>query len=229
MPDAHPTSSATPDTAAARDIMVDGQLRPNRVTDPRIIDTMRRLPRERFVPAALAPLAYIDDDLKLTANRVLMRPLVLARLIQLAAPRPGETVLVVGAGTGYGAAVLAACGVHVTALEENPDLAALARQTAATAAGNATVNVVTGKLADGCPEHAPYDLVLIEGAVCAIPDRIGRQVAQNGRLVTVLAPKGSHGVAVVAEPSAGGLSVRPAFDAATPYLPELLPAAAFSF
>ncbi len=227
MPDAHTAPSASPDTAAAaRDIMVDGQLRPNRVIDPRVIDTMRRLPRERFVPAALAPLAYIDDDLKLTANRVLMRPLVLARLIQLAAPRQGETVLVVGAGTGYGAAVLAACGVHVTALEENPDLAALARQTAA---GSANINVVTGKLADGCPEHAPYDLVLIEGAVCAIPDRIGRQVAQNGRLVTVLAPKGSHGVAVVAEPSAGGLSVRPAFDAATPYLPELLPAAAFMF
>jgi protein-L-isoaspartate(D-aspartate) O-methyltransferase len=209
--------------------MVDGQLRPNRVTDQRVIASMRQLPRERFVPPQLAPLAYIDDDLKLTNGRVLMRPMVLARLIQLAQPRQGETALIVGSGAGYGAAVLAACGVQVTALEQDPSLAALAQQAVAGAASSPAIAFVTGKLADGCPDRAPYDLVLIEGAVCAIPDRIGRQVAQNGRLVTVLAPKGSVGVAVVAEPSAGGLSVRPAFDAATPYLPELLPAAAFTF
>jgi protein-L-isoaspartate(D-aspartate) O-methyltransferase len=233
MPDANPVPATAPDLGAARDIMVDGQLRPNRVTDPRVIDTMRRLPRERFVPAALAPLAYIDDELKLTANRVLMRPLALARLIQLAAPRQGETALVVGAGSGYGAAVLAACGVRVTALEQDAALLAMAHRAAPTQAspapGGTPVNFVAGKLADGWPEQAPYDLVFIEGAVQAIPDRIGRQVAQNGRLVTVLAPKGGHGVAVVAEPSAGGLSVRPAFDVATPYLPELLPAPAFTF
>jgi protein-L-isoaspartate(D-aspartate) O-methyltransferase len=228
MPDANHAPRTAPDFATARDIMVDGQLRPNRATDPRVLDTMRRLPRERFVPPSLAALAYIDDHLKLTATRVLMRPLALARLIQLAAPRQGETALLVGAGSGYGAAVLAACGVHVTALEEDATLLALAQQAAA-ALGGAAVSFVGGKLAEGCPAHAPYDLVFIEGAVQAIPDRIGRQVAQNGRLVTVLAPKGGQGVAVVAEPSAGGLSVRPAFDVATPYLPELLPAPVFTF
>lgn len=224
-----PDAAAAPDYAAARSIMVDGQLRPSRVTDQRVIAIMRSLPRENFVPPALAALAYIDDDLKLTATRVLMRPLVLARLIQLAAPRQGETALVVGSGAGYGAAVLASCGVQVTALEQDPALAALAQQAVAASASSPAIAFVTGPLAEGCAGRAPYDLVLIEGAVRAIPDRIGRQVAQNGRLVTVMAPKGGMGVAVVAEPSAGGLSVRPAFDAATPYLPELLPEATFSF
>jgi protein-L-isoaspartate(D-aspartate) O-methyltransferase len=236
MPDAMPDSTPAPDYAAARDVMVDGLLRPNRVTDQRVLLAMRTLPRERFVPHALAPLAYIDGDLALGGGRVLMNPLVLARLVQLAAPRPGETALVVGAGAGYGATVLAACGAQVTALEENPALIELSAR--AGAAADAGIQFAAGRLADGWPERAPYDLIIIEGAVGAVPDRIGRQVARNGRLVTVLAAPGAGaagggiaggGVAVLAEPSAGGLSIRPAFDANTPCLPELLPARGFSF
>ena len=108
--------------------MVDGQLRPNKVRDPRLIEVLRRLPRERFVPAPLRQFAYIDADLKLAAGRVMIKPLVIARLIQLAAPRPGETALVVGSGTGYAAAILAELGVQVTALEEDESLIAFARE-----------------------------------------------------------------------------------------------------
>ena len=221
MPDPIPQ----PDFTAARNLMVDGQLRPNKVSNPRILAAMRRLKREQFVPAAQSAFAYIDDDLKIAPGRALCKPLVLARLIQLAAPREGETALVVGAGTGYGAAVLAACGVHVTALEEDPALVAQGRQ----AVAGAPVSFVTGRLADGWAEGAPYDLVLIEGAVRAIPERLARLVSQHGRLVTVLAPAGAVSVAVLAEPTTGGLSVRPAFDAAAPLLPQLLPAPAFQF
>ena len=228
MPDTRP-SSPNPDFTAARTLMVDGQLRPNKVTDPLVLAAMRRLPRERFVPAAVAALAYIDDDLKLNATRAMIKPLVLARLIQLAAPRQGETALVVGAGTGYGAAVLAACGVQVTALEEDAALAADSRQTLADIDPGLKIAFVAGKLAEGHAARAPYDLVLIEGAVRAIPERISRQVAQTGRLVTVLAQQGGTSVAVLAEPSSGGLSVRPVFDAVAPLLPELLPAPAFAF
>jgi protein-L-isoaspartate(D-aspartate) O-methyltransferase len=216
-------------TEAARDIMVDGQLRPTNVTNALVLDAMRALPREAFLPARLRNLAYIDDCLKLTPTRAMMTPLALARLIQLAAPLPGETALVVGAGPGYGAAVLAACGVHVTALEQDETLLELARQAAAQVVSNPPVSWVSGKLADGVPDRAPYDLILIEGAVRAIPDRIARQVAQNGRLVTVLAPPRGTGVAVIAEPTTDGLSERRAFDTGAPLLPELLPAAAFAF
>jgi protein-L-isoaspartate(D-aspartate) O-methyltransferase len=219
------------DYTLARNLMVDGQLRPTKVNDRRLLDIMRRLKRELFVPAALREFAYIDDDLKLSPTRVMIKPLVIARLIQLAGPKPGETALVVGAGTGYGAAILAEMGVQVTALEEDADLIALAREAAirGEAAQSFPVSFVTGKLAEGFPERAPYDLILIEGAVRAIPERIGRQVAQNGRLVTILAPENAASTAVIAEPSLGGVRARPAFDATAPLLPGLLPAASFAF
>jgi protein-L-isoaspartate(D-aspartate) O-methyltransferase len=215
------------DLQTAHDLMVDGQLRPNRVRDRRILDTMRRLDRTRFVPPAQAPLAYIDANVPVSPGRFLLKPLVIARLLQLAAPVAGETALIVGAGTGYGAAVLAACGVHVTALEDDHALAAMSREAVRDEAF--PVSFVSGPLAEGWAERAPYDLVFIEGAVRAIPERIGRQVAASGRLVTVIAPEGAASYAVMAEPTVGGLAARPAFDAVAPLLPGLLPAPAFVF
>ena len=212
------------DFVLARNLMVDGQLRPSQVTDRRILDAMRSLPRESYLPAAQADLAYIDDDIALGGGRAMLKPLVLARLVQLARPRAGEAALVVGAGTGYGAALLAACGVQVTALEQDAVLVALARTNP-----NRLVTVVEGPLAEGMSAGAPYDLVMIEGAVREIPEAIGRQVSANGRLVTVLWPDGGAGVGVIAEPSVGGLRARAAFDASGPLLPGLQPAPRFAF
>jgi protein-L-isoaspartate(D-aspartate) O-methyltransferase len=214
------------DFAAARDMMVDGQLRPSKVTDTRILEAMRRLRREDFVPPALAGQAYIDADLQVAPGRYLLKPLVIARLVQLARPRAGETALVVGAGTGYGAALLAACGVHVTALEEDAALMSVAR---AATAGLERMSFIEGRLAAGYAEHAPYDLVLIEGAVRAIPEALGRQVGENGRLVTVLWPVGEASAAVLAEPSTGGVRAQAEFDAGAPLLAPLVPAPEFTF
>ncbi|MEJ0049040.1 MAG: protein-L-isoaspartate O-methyltransferase [Rhodospirillales bacterium] len=222
MPDTIPA----PDYQVARHFMVDGQLRPSKVTDPRVIAAMRALPRENFVPPAMAPLAYIDGDVRLTPTRSMMKPLVLARLVQLAAPRAGEMALVVGAGSGYGAAILAACGAQVTALEEDSALCELAGRALRGVAG---VTLVHGPLAEGWPAAAPYDLIVIEGSVHAVPERIGRQVAQTGRLVTVVAQEAGRSAAVLAEPSVGGLAVRPMFDAVAPKLPSLWPAPSFAF
>ena len=215
--------------ALARNLMVDGQLRPSRVSDKRVLDAMRRLPREAYVPAAVAGLVYIDQDVPLGGGRVLLKPLVIARLIQLAQPRAGETALVVGAGPGYGAALLAACGVHVTALEEDEALLELARAAPADPDRLGSVALAQGKLAAGHPEGAPYDLVVIEGAVREVSEVIGRQVGAHGRLVAVVCPEGGTGVAVLAEPSVGGLRAQPEFDASAPLLPGLLPAPSFSF
>ncbi len=216
-----------PDFTRARDLMVDGQLRPTNVNDQRVLDAMRTLPREKFVPPRLATIAYIDDCLELAPGRFMLKPMVLARLIQLAAPVAGETALVVGAGSGYGAAVLAACGAQVIALEEDAALVALGRAALAEHAAGVTFEV--GGLAEGWAARAPYDLVVIEGAVRAIPERLARQVAATGRLVTVIAPAAGGSYAAIAEPSAGGLAVRPAFDATAPLLPALRPAPAFAF
>ena len=215
------------DYAAARDMMVDGQLRPSKVSDRRILDAMRSLARERFVPTHLAGQANIDDDVQVAPGRFLLKPLVIARLIQLARPRAGETALVVGAGTGYGAAVLAACGVQVTALEEDAALLDVARRVADDAVN--PIAFVEGRLALGWAARAPYDLVLIEGAVRAIPDALGRQVSPTGRLVTIIWPQGAAAYAALAEHSTGGLRAQAEFDAAAPLLTPLLPPPGFSF
>ena len=216
------------DFETARQMMVDSQIRPNRVSDPRILTAMRTLPRERFLPAGLAHLAYVDEDVSLPGGRALMEPMVLARLLTLAAPVGGESALVVGAGTGYGAAVLSRCGVRVTALEEDAGLRAIA--TTAMQVAGVAVTLVDGPLAAGWPGGAPYDLVLIEGAVREIPPAIAAQVKpEGGRLVTVLFTEGTGQHAVLAEPSVGGLRCHTEFDCATPLLPSLLPKPGFVF
>ena len=221
----------TLDYASARDHMVDSQVRPDRVVDPRIIVAMRTLPRERFLPAERASMAYIDEDVRLPGGRVLMEPRVLAHLVQLAKVRPGERVLVVGAGTGYGAAVLDACGAAVTALEEDEALLQIARTVLPAVAPKVVVR--EGRLTEGLP--GPWDVIMIEGAVGEIPPAIGQTLNhQGGRLVTVLARNGGLGKGVVAEPINPGaadvvLRAQPRFDCATPLLPAFVTAPVFRF
>jgi protein-L-isoaspartate(D-aspartate) O-methyltransferase len=216
------------DFADARNRMVDGQIRPNKVTDPRVLSAMRDLPRERFLPPALRARAYVDEDVPLGRGRVLMEPLVIARLIQLLAPAAGERALVVGAGVGYGAALLDRCGARVTALEEDASLAALAKDTLADLAPG--VLVIVGPLAAGWPPGAPYDIVLIEGAVQIIPPALGALMrADAGRLATVRVTGGTMGSAVLAELTPLGLRAQPMFDCATPPLPSFLAKPAFTF
>jgi protein-L-isoaspartate(D-aspartate) O-methyltransferase len=211
------------DYAVARDNMVDSQVRPNKVTDPRVLDAMRLLPREQFVPPSLAALAYIDEDIPLGAGRVLTEPMVIARLVQLARGRPGERALVIGAGTGYGAALMAACGCDVTALEEDKALIAIALRVLPRLAP--AVRVVEGKLAAGLVRAVGWDIVLIEGAVEEIPPALAGQIAPGGRLVTVLAGSGGGGRAILAEPTgtpeSPRLRAREIFDCNTPLLPSL--------
>lgn len=213
--------------ADARKHMVDSQIRPNKVTDPRILAAMRRLPRERFLPAELGARAYADEDVPLGNGRVLMEPMLIARLLQTAMPLEGERVLVVGAGTGYSSAVLAACGCRVTALEEDADLTALARTALIEYAPS--VMLVTGPFSAGWAATAPYDVILLEGGVSVIPDALGRQLRNDGgRLVGVI-NSGRTSQAVLAEATQAGLRARPIFDCATPPFPSLVPTAAFEF
>ncbi len=214
--------------AEARNRMVDSQVRPNKVTDPRIIAAMRRLPRERFVPPQLASLAYADEDVPLGQGRVLMEPAVIARLVQLTAIAAGERALVVAAGPGYGAALLAACGARVTALEESPSLQAIAHRMLAELAPS--VSLVAGPLAAGWPAGAPYDVILIEGAVPDIPPAIGEQLhQQTGRLVAVRVAGGGICQAVLAETTPAGLRAQPMFDCATAPIPSLIVSPGFVF
>src|SRR5690348_14087170 len=216
------------DFAEARNRMVDSQIRPNKVTDPRIIAAMRRLPRERFLPSQFASLAYVDEDVPLGGGRYLIEPMVIARLVQLAAARAGERALVVAAGAGYGAALLAACGARVTALEDDASLQAVARHVLAELAPS--VSLVAGPMTAGWPPAAPYDVILIEGAVQDIPGAIGDQLhQQSGRLVTVSAGGERLGQAVLAEATPAGLRTQPMFDCATPPIPCFTQSPGFGF
>ena len=171
-----------PDFAAARRTMIENQLRPVGVSDPLVLDAMGSVAREQFVPEDSRPIAYIDRSLPIGDGRHLSSPEVIGQLLTQMAPKPGERALVVGAGTGYAAAVLAAIGCAVTAVESSPGLAARARDFGTT--------IVEGPLEAGHTAGAPYDLILIDGAVEFIPDAIVEQLADGGRLGGALAENG---------------------------------------
>jgi protein-L-isoaspartate(D-aspartate) O-methyltransferase len=220
-----------PDFAAARAMMVDSQLRPNKVNDPRIVAAMRSLPRERFLPPALAALAYADKEVPLANGRSLLAPMAIAQLVQLLMPRHGERALVAAAGVGYGAAVLAACGTRVVALEDDPALLAIARTVLPAFAP--TVALIDAPPAGGWKANAPYDMILIEGAVAEIPPALAEQLTPgSGRLVAVIRGETGIGQAVLCEPvegQPGRLGRRVAFDCAIRALPALRVAPAFVF
>jgi len=210
---------------AARENMVDSQVMPNQVNDSRIIAAMRSLPREAFAPAGSIP--YGDADIGLGEGRFLLSPMVTARLAQLVLSNNPKHVLVVGAGSGYLAAVLAEGGAQVVALEEESRL-----NTGALAQYAPNVEVVSGKLLAGWPAGGPYDVIVIEGAVSAIPDVFIAQLTPEGRVVTILAdgaePAGL-GRAVVAEPAGKGFAVAKIFDCTARILPTFRREPSFSF
>ena len=207
------------DFAQARLNMVDSQIKPNHVTDPLVVGALSSLPREDFVPDALKSLAYLDEALPVADGRFLIEPMVLARLLQAAAVRPADVALVIGAGTGYGAAALAQMATTVVALESDAGLAARASETLG-ALGIDTVAVVEGPLDVGYPDQGPYDVLVIEGAISSVPEKILAQLADGGRLVAVISNKdGAMGQGVIITRSEGRLTEQKIFDAGTPLLP----------
>ena len=209
-----------PDFATARQAMVDSQLRPQGVTDPAVLRAMRSVERERFLPPETRPLAYVDRAVSIGDGRFLPAPAVLGQLLTEMAPQPGQRALVIGAGSGYSAQVLADMGLNVTALESSAALAATARELG--------IEVVRGPLARGYVAGAPYDQVLIDGAVEHIPDAIIEQMAEGGRLGTALADRGITRLIVgrKAGIAFGYLSLS---DAGVPALPGFMRPRAFTF
>jgi protein-L-isoaspartate(D-aspartate) O-methyltransferase len=215
------------DAAMARRMMVDGQVRTADVTNLDLIAAMLAVPREEFVPAALAGQAYLDSDIPLGAGRALIKPMVLAKLIQAAQVGPGNRVLDVACGTGYSTAVLSRIAGTVVALEEEPALAELAKK-ALKAGGAANVTVAVGPLKAGWPAGAPYDVIMLNGATEIPPEALGSQLKPTGRLACIFG-RGPAAKAMIYRLVEGHLVGRPIFDAAAPILPGFVAPPAFVF
>jgi protein-L-isoaspartate(D-aspartate) O-methyltransferase len=221
------------DFDAAREKMVDCQLRTEAVTDYGVLAAMSEIPRERFVPPRLRPLAYIDEDLKVKEAegempaRFLMEPAPFARLIQAAEITPSDIVLDIGCATGYSTAVLARLADSVVAVEADPELAALASENLVDL-GVANAAVVTAGLTEGYASEGPYDVIFLGGAVEYVPDALLAQLKDGGRLVGVV----GHGLAAQATlftRTTGDIGSRTVFNAHLQPLPGFEKPKAFVF
>jgi len=209
-----------PDFATARLAMVESQLRPQGVTDRAVLLAMGEVPREQFVPAKARSFAYADRAVPLGDGRSLTAPGVLGQLLTQMLPQAGQRALVVGAGTGYSAAVLSAIGLDVVALESSTELAGAARE--------GGIALVQGPLEAGYRKGAPYDQILIDGAVETIPDALIEQLADGGRLGAALIDRGISRLIVGRKAGCafGYLSIA---DAGAPRLPRFARPMAFTF
>lgn len=219
------------DFAAARQKMVDGQVRPSDVTDARIIDAMLMVPREAFVPESRRALAYLDLDLDIGeggAKRYLIKPAVLAKMLQAAGIKESDRVLVVGCATGYTAAVVAArLAGQVFATESDPVLGERAATTLAQL-GYGNVKIRIAPATDGTPADGPFDVIVLQGATEVAPKRLYEQLSEGGRLVGVFANSLPQRATIVTR-AHGEFGNRVLFDAAAPVLPGLERTPAFVF
>jgi protein-L-isoaspartate(D-aspartate) O-methyltransferase len=215
------------DYAAARLHMVQSQILPNNASDPRVAEALQRVPRELFVPARLNTVAYLDEDIEVAPGRYLMEPLVYARLLQAAAVETADVVLDVGCTSGYSAAVLADLAASVVALESDAELAARASQTLADL-GAANAGGVEGDLAAGIADQGPYDVIILNGAVTAVPEALTGQLAEGGRLAAVVEVNGVGRIRLLRRQN-GNVSGHDICDAQVPALPGFAPKAGFSF
>ena len=212
--------SPIPDLAAARAAMVESQLRPQGVADPAVLDAMGRIRREDYLPDETRSLAYVDRAVATGSGRFLAAPAVLGQLLMEMMPRRGQQALVIGAGAGYSAAVLAAMGLDVTALENGAAPAAAVHEPG--------VKMAEGPLETGFAAGAPYDQILIDGAVEYIPDAIVDQLADGGRLGTALIDRGITRL-VVGRKVGGAFGTLSIGDAGVPALPGFQRPRAFTF
>jgi protein-L-isoaspartate(D-aspartate) O-methyltransferase len=209
-----------PDFMIAREAMVESQLRPQGVTDPAVVAAMGRIQREKFLPNHTRPLAYVDRAVAIGDGRFLAAPAVLGQLLDAMKPERGQRALVVGAGTGYSAAVLSEMGLSVDALENDEALAELARA--------AKIKLIQGPLQEGNPDGGPYDQILIDGAVEYIPDAIIDQLADGGRLGAAIVDRGVTRL-VVGRKVGGAFGTLSIGDAGVPPLPGFSRPKAFTF
>lgn len=219
------------DIATKRKNMVESQVRPSDVTDRRITAAMQTISREAFVPEALKELAYIDDALSVAEGRSLMAPRTFARLLQLADISETDKVLIVGGLSGYSTMVIARLAGQVVTLESKAEFSA-ATKAAIEANGVAMATAVSGPLADGWAQGAPYDVIFVEGGIAREPEALIGQLSEHGRLVCIDRSSGVGRATLmqrITESAGRGVSQRAVFDVEAAELPGFERPKAFVF
>ncbi len=204
----------------ARKMMVDCQIRPSKVTDQNVLKAFSSVPREAFVGKHQRAIAYVDDDLPLPGGSNLMEPMVFARLIQALEVRIGDSVLVVGAASGYGTAILSHLAASVIAVETRTQLVEKAQETLVSH-GIDNAAVIKSRLVDGYVEEAPYDRILVEGGVEVMPNTLLEQLCPKGKLASIYRPHAAPiGTACIWTRSGKSFVRQSLFDACVPNLDD---------
>ena len=215
--------------AIARQNMVDNQIRANKVTDPALIEAFLNIPREDFVPTGKETVAYVDEDLSLGGGRFLIEPMVLSRLLQEADIDASDIVLDVGCCTGYSTAVISRIAASVIGIDENQNHIDTANENLAKLEID-NAGVILRDLVDGYSEQKPYSLIVINGSVEQIPDKLFDQLIDGGRLVAVMKERNDKlGKAKIYNKLKNSISGRFLFDAGTPQISSFAKVQGFQF
>ena len=219
-----------PDFSQARKNMADCQIRPSGITMPGLAEAFESVPREKFVPDTLKRIAYTDGDMSVGEGRYLLNPTTQARMIQAVQPKASDVVLDIGGATGYSAAVLSSLVTTVIALEEKQKFIKIADKIWQEL-GICNVASLSAKLTQGSPEHAPFDLIFLNGAITEIPEKLVAQLGEGGRLIAIIKQPGEAigNVTLVQSLGEKRFSSYTLFEAGAHYLPGFEPLPAFSF
>lgn len=218
------------DFSLARQAMIDSQIHPMGVISEPLLEAFQAVPREMFVPEALASICYCDEDIEIAPGRYLMEPAVLGRMIQALNPNPEQVALTIGSGIGYNAAILSHLVTTVVALEEDLSLIKQA-QASWDSLSCCNIVAVTGPQNEGAPVNAPYDIIVVNGSVASVPEEIKKQLTIGGRLVVPVKPASSvmADVILIERVDDENFVEKSLFSSGTPYLQGFEPAKEFVF
>lgn len=199
------------DFAAARQAMVDCQVRPSDVTKYAIIDAMLSVPREIFVPKAMRDVAYADSEVEMAPGRKLLEPRTIAKMLEAAQIRPDDLVLDVAPGTGYTTALLSRLAAAVVSVEADETLAENLKENMSSIDAD-NVIALHGAPAEGESSHGPYDVIFVAGAVEEVPEALADQLKDGGRLVAIFRAEGAAKCKIMVR-AGNSFSQRFVFDA----------------
>jgi protein-L-isoaspartate(D-aspartate) O-methyltransferase len=207
--------------------MIDSQIFANGVTNVRLLEAFRKVPREQFLPPTKRSVAYADAEVEVAHGRSLLAPRTFAKLLQLAEIQPTDSVLDVGCATGYSTAILSRISNRVIGLEQDADLVRIASETLYEC-GEGNASVMQGALPDGNRGGAPFDVIVVEGAFEQNPERLIAQLSEAGRLVGILQNEEERH-AVIYFKERGDVARKIGFDASAPVLNGFRQPAGFTF